>query len=118
MLSQFVPEFAKSKTSAKERPPKILKPCVDAWVEGKFLASAKIKARDSAWPGLKWRYVFVHAVVREPAELKIVGATGIHLIALHAVLAELKHTVGKLKGGAGTDLAEMIEYYNSFINVR
>ena len=118
LLSQFVPKFAKSKTSAKERSLEILKPCVAAWVEGKFLAPAKIKARDSAWPSLKWRYVFVHAVVREPAELKLVKAAGIRLIALHDVLAELKHTAGKLKSGAGTDLAEIIEYYNSFVNAR
>ena len=115
LKSEFVPSFAKSKTSAKERPLELLKPCVAAWVQGKFLAPDKKKARESAWPGLNWQYVLVHAVVREPRELQIISEAGITLIALHEVLAQLKHAAGKLKGGAGTDLAEVIEYYNSFV---
>jgi hypothetical protein len=116
LLSEFVPSFAKSKTSAKQRTQEILKPCVTEWVNGKFLAEAKVKGRESAWPGLQWHYVFVHAVVREPTELQLIAKEGIQLIALHDVLAKLKHAAGKLKGGAGTDLAEMIEYYNEYVN--
>lgn len=116
LLNDFVPSFAKSKTSAKERPLEILKPCVTAWVDGKFRSDAKTKARESAWPGLKWHQVLVHAVVREDVELELIAAEGIELIALHNVLAKLKHAAGKLKGGAGTDLAEMIEYYNEYVN--
>lgn len=115
LRDEFVPSFAKSKTSAKERPLEVLKPCVAAWVENKFQSAEKRKARDSAWPGLKWRHVLVHAVVREPKELKLIEAAGIQLIALHEILAQLKHAAGKLKGGAGTDLAEVIEYYNSYV---
>jgi len=115
LTDEFVPSFAKSKTSAKERPLDILKPCVAAWVANKFLNTEKKKARESAWPGLRWRHVFVHAVVREPQELEMIKAAGIQLIPLHEILAQLKHAAGKLKGGAGTDLAEVIEYYNSYV---
>lgn len=115
LKDEFVPSFAKSKTSAKARPLNVLKPCVTAWVDNKFLCSEKNKARESAWPGLKWRHVFVHAVVREPQELQLIAATEVKLIALHEILAQLKHAAGKLKGGAGTDLAEVIEYYNSYV---
>lgn len=93
----------------------MLEECIDDWVEAKYLSRTKAKARDSAWPRLKWRYVFVHAVVREPMELQLIAAAGIALLPLHEVLAALKHKAGKLKGGAGTDLAEMMEYYNSFV---
>src|SRR5205814_7077237 len=57
LTDPFVPSFAKSKSSAKKRPLEVLNPCVDAWVNAKFLSSVKEKARDSAWPGLKWQYV-------------------------------------------------------------
>jgi hypothetical protein len=69
LTDEFVPSFAKSKRSAKARPLDVLKPSVAAWVNGKFLAPEKKRARDSAWPGLDWRFVLVHAVVREPQEM-------------------------------------------------
>jgi hypothetical protein len=116
LLPKFVPSFAKSKSSAKDRPLEVLGPCVAAWVEGKYLAPTKKKARDSAWTGLTWQYVFVHAVVKEVKELELIEKAGVRLMALHKVLAELKHSAGRLKGGAGTDLAEVIEYYNEYVN--
>ena len=89
LTDPFVPSFAKSKSSAKKRPLEVLNPCVDAWVNARFLSSVKEKARDSAWPGLKWQY------------------GNIKVIALKDILAELKHAAGKL--------AELIEYYNSML---
>jgi len=61
--------------------------------------------------------VLVHAVVHGPKELELIknGDGNIKVIALKDILAELKHAAGKLKGGAGTDLAELIEYYNSML---
>jgi|SRR5258706_1627340 len=115
LLSEHVPSFAKSKTSAKERPAELLKPCVAAWVEGKFFSTSKRAAREMAWPGLKWKPTLVHAVVREAAELPLIASHGITLLPLHSVLADLRHAAGKLKGSAGTDLAEIIEYYNTFV---
>lgn len=115
LTAEFIPSFARSRTSAKERPSETLKTCVSAWVHNKFFVPAKQKARNSAWPGRTWQYLLVHAVVREPAELTLIRRAGIKVIALHDVLAQLKHAAGKLKGGAGTDLAELIEYYNSYL---
>jgi hypothetical protein len=115
LLAEHIPSFAKSKTSAKSRPLELLEPCVESWVEGKFYSASKRAARELAWPGLQWRPTLVHAVVREPAELRLISARGIACLALHTVLADLKHAAGKLKGVAGTDLAEIIEYYNTFV---
>ena len=115
LLGEHVPSFAKSKTSAKERPIELLKPCVEAWVEGKFFSAAKCAAREMAWPGLNWKATLVHGVVREVAELTLIASHGVNLLPLHAVLSNLRHAAGKLKGGAGTDLAEIIEYYNTYV---
>lgn len=58
--------FAKSRTSMKARSPAQLELAVSAWVDKKFLSTAKQSARDAAWPGLSWKKILVHAVVREP----------------------------------------------------
>lgn len=106
-----VPGFAKSRTSAKERPAPLLERSVAAWVEKKFTAAEKKVARDRAWPGLGWRYLFVHAVVREPRELALIAGHGIEVVPFHAVLHQLKHVSATQRGGAGTDLSEIVEYF-------
>lgn len=111
LIKDYVPDFAKSRTSAKARPKKIISPCVKAWVEKKYKSSAKVKARNSIWPNLQWQFFLVHGIVREPAELAIMQKLGVTTIPLHEVLGELEHMPGKITGGAGTDLAELIEYY-------
>jgi hypothetical protein len=116
LTENYVPSFAKSKTSAKERPLEVLERCVEAWVNKKYLTDSKLNARNLAWPNLKWRYFLVHGVVKEPRELELIKNQGINLIPLHYVLENLKHSSGKLKGGAGTDLAELIEYYNDYLS--
>ncbi|MRW88400.1 hypothetical protein GJ699_00180 [Duganella sp. FT80W] len=103
--------FAKTKTSMKARQLEQLEPAVAAWVEKKFLSAAKRAARDQAWPGLNWKYVLVHAVVREQSELDLIASHGVDLIPLHRVLEDLGKENGSIKGGAGTDLSELIQYF-------
>jgi hypothetical protein len=104
--------FAESKTSMKKRPSALIKTAAVAWVKKKFTSKSKAAARELAWPGLTWKYFLVHAVVREPAELTAIKSQGIEIVPLHKVLAELGHgmSVG-IKGGAGTDLSDIIEYF-------
>jgi hypothetical protein len=104
--------FAKSKTSMKARSPDILAPAVAAWVKKKFTSPSKHGAREMAWPGLKWKYLLVHAVVREPEELRLMQTHGVEIVPLHRVLGELGHgSAAGIRGGAGTDLSEVIEYF-------
>lgn len=103
--------FAKTKTSMKTRQLAQLEPSVAAWVEKKFLSAAKRAARDQAWRGLNWKYVLVHAVVREQSELDLIASHGVELIALHRVLEDLGQGGSGIKGGAGTDLSELIQYF-------
>lgn len=105
-------DFAKSKTSAKVRPEHIVKDGVDGWVSKKFLSSEKLKTRESAWSGLTWQYKVVHGVVKFPFELEHMRSHGIETIPFHQVLTQLGSGVpGGLKGGAGTDLSDIIEYF-------
>lgn len=103
--------FAKSRTSAKARPEAMLQRSVAAWVEKKFTSKGKVSARERAWAGLSWRYIFVHAVVREPLELSLIAKHGIVVVPFHAVLHQLKHVSASQRGGAGTDVSEIVEYF-------
>ena len=68
--------------------------------------------RNKAWPGLTWSLEFVHGEVRHPEELTYIRAHGIQTHTFHSVLASLCNDPALThKGGAGTDIAEMLAYY-------
>jgi hypothetical protein len=114
IAKEDLPGFAKSRTSAKARDEAMLKKSVAAWVEKKFTAKKKVEARASAWPSLSWEYIFVHAVVREPLELSLIANHGIKVVPFHLVLHELRHISSSLRGGAGTDISEIVEYFAEY----
>jgi len=116
LAKEYIPSFSKNKTSAKARSKQMIRPCVEAWIEKKFTSNAKSRMREATWPARTWKYAVVHGVVREPAELEVMRSAGIETIALHEILADLRHIEGKFTGGAGTDIAELIEYYNHAAN--
>ena len=103
--------FARTRSSAKARPESLLQQSIADWVDKKFTSKKKLAARERAWPGLAWQYVFVHAVVREPRELSLIAEHGIRVVPFWAVLDELKHVSEVQRGSAGTDLSEIIEYF-------
>jgi hypothetical protein len=111
--------FAKSKTSMKTRPAELMQAAAKAWVEKKFKSKVKHTARDAAWRNLSWKYVLVHAVVKSQAEVEAIAQCGVETIAFHRVLTELGTTgASGLRGGAGTDLSEVIEYFYKHENSR
>jgi hypothetical protein len=112
VTDEIAKKFVATPKSAKKRPPEIVGECAEAWVESKFKKQRKKSAREQAWPGQNWEYVFVHAVVREPEELKAIAACGVRLVPLHEVLKDLEHAAATgIRGGAGTDFSEIIEYF-------
>lgn len=107
-----VKEFDKSKTSAWSRPRDVLEIAVSAWVEKKFFSPGKVKARNKAWPGLSWSLEFVHGTVRHPEELDLIREEGIKTHTFYSVLTSLcNDEAAAHKGGAGTDIVEMLAYY-------
>lgn len=104
--------LGKNRTSAWVRPPDVLKESVEAWLKKKYFSSIKNTARERIWPGLVWSLEFVHGQVRHEAELEAIRDSGIKTIPFHAVLSSLCHGVTAThKGGAGTDITEMLSYY-------
>ena len=112
LAAEHLEGFAKSRTSAKERPRVMLQRSVAAWVEKKFTSRAKVAARQRAWAGLEWQFIFVHAVVRDEHELALLAKHGIKIVPFHQVLHELKHVPASQRGGAGTDISEIVEYFS------
>ncbi|HEY3567089.1 MAG TPA: hypothetical protein VGP73_04075 [Thermoanaerobaculia bacterium] len=107
-----VKSLGKAKNSAWPRPPDVLEVSVSAWVEKKFYSKGKVKARNRAWPGLSWSLEFVHGSVRYPKELELIRDKGIKTHTFYSVLASLCNDKATAhKGGAGTDIAEILAYY-------
>lgn len=112
VTDEIAKKFDATPKSAKKRPPEIVKECAEAWVESKFKKPRKVTAREQAWRAQDWKFVLVHAVVRDPEELKAVAACGVRLVPLHEVLKGLEHDAATgIRGGAGTDFSEIIEYF-------
>ena len=110
-------EFEKGKTSAWRRPSEALPISVEAWVNKKFLSKTKVQARDRAWPNLQWSFFLVHGKVRHKEELPLIASHGIELIPFHSILTVLcKNKEGAPKGGAGSDIADMIAYYEEYLS--
>lgn len=105
-------KYKKDRTSAWHRPDDVLKESVREWVEKKFDSRKKFKARNLAWPSLTWSLEFVHGEVRHAEELELIKSNGISLIPFHHVLHSLCTKTGVThKGGAGTDIVEMLAFY-------
>jgi hypothetical protein len=106
--------FGKDRTSAWERPPEILRESVADWVVHKFTCDEKSATRQQAWPGVRWSYHFVHGIVRSQTELEEIARLGVTVTPLHRVLSKVCTRVkGGLTGAAGTDLADIVDYYES-----
>ena len=104
--------LGKGRTSAWARPPEVFSECVDDWVENKFKAKGKAEIRNRAWPGINWRFVFIHGVVKYENELLEIQKHGIEVISLHQVLTEICFGERRVHlGAAGADFAEIVSYY-------
>jgi hypothetical protein len=118
LTDELAQEYGKKKTSAWERPPDVLKECVQAWVEQKFTCKKKVGTREKSWPGISWQLYLVHGVIKHELELVEIEHLGIKLVPFHRVLADICENVDDgFPGAAGSDLADIVGYYESFKNV-
>jgi hypothetical protein len=65
------------RTNASARTPDQIETCASEWVQSKFKADAKAKAREGLWPHVQWQYHLVHAQVRERRELEVFQREGV-----------------------------------------
>jgi hypothetical protein len=104
----------KARTAAGKRTPDEIETYAREWVQSKFTAEGKAKARDGLWPHVQWEYHLVHARVREPLELKVFQGEGVTCHTFRELLADLsRRKAHSFSGSAGGDLAEIVSYYNA-----
>ena len=102
------------RTNASARTPEQIETCARAWVQSKFKAGAKAKARGGLWPHVQWQYHLVHAKVRERRELEVFQKEGVTCHSFRQLLADLSRRKDhSFSGSAGGDLAEIVSYYSS-----
>jgi hypothetical protein len=99
--------------SARKRSFEEIDSCARGWVKDKFLAEDKALLREQLWPGVKWEFHLVHAVVREPRELAVFANERVKLHPFYEILSSLSKR-GSFSASAGGDLAEIVSYYKSF----
>ena len=68
--------------------------------------------REARWAGLQWQFKLVHAVARHPVELEMIANQGIELVSFQKVLEDLEAAGGDMRGHSGTDILDIISYYN------
>ncbi len=94
--------LGKKRGAAIARSDDMMRECVRAWVIHKFTRDDKVAARERAWPGIQWKFYFVHGVVKHEAEVAAIKQHDITVIPLHQVLSELGTEVGGGARGAGS----------------
>lgn len=110
LTSERAAAVGKARTTAWKRPREIVAESVAAWVEKKFDSKNKAKVRERLWPGLEWQRILVHGVAKHPEELEELERH-IKLVSFYEVLRDLCWEKHDLFGATGTDIANIIEYY-------
>ncbi len=109
-----LPKGDPNRQSVRARSSAEVEECARIWVQAKFKAESKQKMRDKLWPGIKWKYHFVHGVVREPHELKVIAKEGVVLHTFHDILTSLSDRKNhSFSGSAGGDIAEIVAYFKT-----
>ena len=69
------------RTNASARTPDQIETCASEWVQSKFKADAKAKAREGLWPHVQWRYHLVHHESASAGSLRsFKGRGGVSLV--------------------------------------
>ena len=112
LTKELAQRLGKERRQKVKRTPEMVTECVRNWVKHKFKREDKATARENAWPGINWEFHFVHAVVLHPEELTAIEVEGVKITSLFRVLLDLSGNSSKgAHGAAGTDIADMITFY-------
>ncbi|WP_157693768.1 hypothetical protein [Opitutus sp. GAS368] len=117
LTNERAKKIGKARTTAWKRSPEIISESVTAWIEKKFNSTAKTKVRERLWPGLKWQKKLVYGVVRHSEEVSELEKH-IALVPFYEVLRDLCWNEHELFSATGTDIANIVEYYEDCAAVR
>ena len=83
------------------------------WIHKKYLSPTKAALRRSVWPGITWRFVFVHAILKDSRELESIRQANIELLPFEDVLRDITLPTKKrdFTASAGGDVSEILRFY-------
>ena len=84
------------------------------WLEKKYTARAKKALRESVWPGVEWKFVFVHARMKDQRELDFLITHGVQLLPFSQILLGVTEKVKKtaFTASSGGDISEILRYHH------
>lgn len=97
-------------TNARKRSTDEVREGVEQWVEKKFTSERKVARRNEVLPNAKWRYVFVHGVLRDETELEHMKQLGVELVPYKKILAELRDDRSTHSSSVASSIAELLRY--------
>jgi hypothetical protein len=103
LTKEIARHLNKARGSAAKRTPEQMEESIRDWVYGKFKSKNKVKARDELFPGLRWKYFFIHGKIKHQEELPFIEKEGVELL-------PIKHIIENPSKRCGGDLTELINY--------
>ncbi len=110
--TSFRPVAYLSNSNARVRSDEQTQEDMKVWIQKKYLSTKKEMLRQSVWSGIKWRFVLVHARLKDERELVILKQAGIELLPFEDVICEitLPTKKGEFTATAGGDASEILRY--------
>lgn len=97
-------------TNARKRTEQEICDGVSQWVERKFTSQRKVDRRNVILPNVNWRYLLVHAELRDSTELKLMKTIGVDLVPYEQVLSDLCNDNVKTSSSTATSIIEILNY--------
>lgn len=97
-------------TNARKRTEQEICDGVSQWVERKFTSQRKVDRRNAILPNVNWRYVLVHAELRDSTELELIEAMEVVLVPYKQVLNDLCSHNTRPSSSIATSIIEILNY--------
>lgn len=97
-------------TNARKRSDDEIKSGVEQWVLKKFKSEKKVAKRNSILPNVNWRFILVHAVLRDEKELEYMKGMGVELIPYKQILTELRSSKSQSSSSVASNIVEILQY--------
>lgn len=99
-------------SNARIRTEEEIKEGVYEYYKKKFTNERKIQKRNEVLPNVEWQFQFVHAVVKEPKELKYLKELGVKVISYKDVLNDLLNNNIHSSSSVASDILKIVSYMN------
>lgn len=98
-------------TNARRRNSDELAAGVRQWVDKKFASDRKVARRNEVLAKAAWRFLLVHAAVKDKDELALIQTHGVDTLEYREVLNELCRTGRGGSSSSAAAIVEMLNYY-------